>query len=45
MVDLVHAGVLSEARALKVATQIRQANPSHITNALMERFRSQVRRS
>ncbi len=43
MVDLVHAGVLSEARALKVARAIRAANPTHITAALLDRFRARLK--
>lgn len=43
MVDLVHAGVLAEARALKVAAAIQRANPTHITAALIHRFRARLR--
>ena len=43
MIDLVHAGVLTEARALKVATMIRTANPTHITADLLDRFRTRLK--
>jgi hypothetical protein len=43
MVDLVHRGVLTEARALKVATTIRAKNPTHITADLLDRFRSSLK--
>lgn len=45
MIDLVHAGVLSEGRALRVAQMIRKANPMHITETLLEEFRSRLRRA
>lgn len=43
MVDLVHAQVITEPRAIKVATAIRAANPTHITADLFERFRTRLR--
>ena len=43
MVDLVHAGVLTEARALKVAVAIQRVNPTHITDDLISRFRTRLR--
>lgn len=44
MVDLVHARVLSETQALKVAAAIRAANPTHITADLLDRFRARLKR-
>jgi hypothetical protein len=43
MVDLVQAGVLSEARALKVAAAIQASNPTHITDDLIDRFRARLK--
>lgn len=43
MVDLVHAEVLTEARALKIAAAIQRANPTHITVGLIDRFRARLR--
>jgi hypothetical protein len=43
MVDLVQAGVLTEARALKVAAAIQASNPTHITDDLIGRFRTRLR--
>ena len=43
MVDLVHAAVLTEARAIKVATAIQAANPTHITADLLARFRTRLK--
>lgn len=43
MIDLVHAGVLTEARALTVATKIQAANPAHITADLLDRFRVRLK--
>ncbi len=43
MVDLVHAQVLTEARALKVATAIQAANPTHITADLLDRLRARLK--
>jgi rRNA-processing protein FCF1 len=38
MVDLVRAGVLTEAQALKVASAIQRSNPTHIPANLIDRF-------
>ncbi len=43
MVDLVHAEVLIEARALDIAATIQRANPTHITAALIDRFRARLK--
>jgi hypothetical protein len=43
MVDLVHARVLTEARALTVAAAIQAANPTHITADLLDWFRARLR--
>jgi hypothetical protein len=43
MVDLVHAEVFTEARALKIAAAIQCANPTHITAGLIDRFRTRLR--
>jgi hypothetical protein len=43
MVDLTQADVLTEARALKVAAAIQGANPTHITDDLIGRFRAGLR--
>ena len=43
MVDLVHAGVLTETRAIEVATMIQVGNPTHITARLIDRFRARLR--
>ncbi|HEX7423495.1 MAG TPA: hypothetical protein VF311_06365 [Terriglobales bacterium] len=43
MVDLVHAEVLTEARALEIAAAIQRANPTHITAGLIDRFRARLR--
>lgn len=39
MVDLVRAGVLTEAHALKLGAAIQRSNPTHITAKLIDRFR------
>jgi len=44
MIDLVHAGVLTEARALKVAETIQLSNPTHITARLIDRFRTRLKK-
>jgi hypothetical protein len=38
MVDLVHAGVLDEERALRVASAIHEENPYHINATVLEQF-------
>lgn len=43
MVDLVHAEVLAEARARRIAAAIQRANPTHITADLMDRFRARLK--
>ncbi len=43
MIDLVRSGVLAEDRALKVAEQIHQANPTHINADILARFRTRLR--
>ena len=43
MIDLVFAGVLTEARAIEVAAMIQGANPTHITPNLINRFHARLR--
>jgi len=43
MVDLVHAGVLAETRALTVAAKMQAVNPTHITADLLGRFRARLK--
>jgi predicted nucleic acid-binding protein len=43
MIDLVQSGTLTEARALRVAKLIRKANPTHITEALLDEFGNQLK--
>lgn len=38
MIELVHAGGISPARATRVAEKIRENNPLHITKAIIARF-------
>ena len=43
MIDLVDARAMSGARAIRVAVAIQRANPTHITNDLINRFRGRLR--
>jgi hypothetical protein len=44
VVDLVHAEVLTEARALKIGATIQRTNPTHITAGLIDRSRARLRK-
>ncbi len=38
MIDLVYCGALTEARALRVVRMMQKANPTHITEKLVDQF-------
>lgn len=44
MIDLVQCGALTEVRALRVARLMRKANPTHITEELLDQFARLVKR-
>lgn len=44
MLELVSAGALSASSALETAKRIRENNPHHISEAIIQRFTSRVRR-